>query len=175
MNIINYISNIAVPICIFIIISYGVISKLNIFDIFIKGAKEGLKIVINIFPTLIGLFLAIELLSSSGILDFVTKLIFPVLSVFNIPTEIMPVAILRPISGSGSIAIATELMRKEGVDTKIGLIISTIMGSTETVLYTIAVYTSSVGIKKSRFVLGVSLISSFAGMLMSVIIWQFLS
>lgn len=175
MNIINYVSNIAVPISIFIIISYGVISKLNIFDIFINGAKEGLKIVINIFPTLIGLFLAIELLSSSGILDFVTKLIFPMLSFFNIPTEIMPVAILRPISGSGSIAIATELMRKEGVDTKMGLIISTIMGATETVLYTIAVYTSSVGIKKSRFVLWVSLIASFAGMLMSVIIWQFLS
>lgn len=175
MNIVNYISNIAVPICIFIIIFYGIVSKLNIFDIFIKGAKEGVKIIVDIFPTLIGLFLAIELLSSSGVLEFITKLMFPILDILKIPTEIIPVAILRPISGSGSIAIATEIMKEQGVDTKVGLIISTIMGSTETVLYTIAVYTSSINVKKSRFVLGVSLIASLTGILVSVIIWQFLS
>ena len=175
MNCVNYISNIAIPISIFIIIGYGIISKINIFDTFLSGVNQGIKVVFGIFPTLIGLFLAIELLSISGILDFIISLMSPILNLFKIPKEIMPVAILRPISGSGSIAVSTEIMKKYGVDSKIGLIVSTIMGSTETILYTIAIYTSSINIKKSRFVLWVSLISSMTAMLVSVVIWRILS
>ena len=87
----------------------------------------------------------------------------------------MPLAILRPISGSASIAIGSDIMTQYGVDSKIGLITSTIMGSTETTLYTIAIYTSIVGIKKTRFVLIAALIGDFIGMLTSVIIWNFMS
>ena len=175
MNCVNYISNIAIPISVFLIIAYGIVSKINIFDTFLNGAKQGIKVVFGIFPTLIGLFLAIELLSVSGILDFVINLMSPILHLLKIPKEIMPVAILRPISGSGSIAVSTEIMKKNGVDSRIGLIVSTIMGSTETILYTIAIYMSSINIKKSRFVLWVSLASSITGMLVSVVIWRILS
>lgn len=175
MNFIYYISNVAVPAVILIILLYGIFERKNVFDIFLKGAKEGLTMVIKIFPTLIGLFLAIGALSSSGLLDFIINLLTPILNILKIPPEIMPLAILRPISGSGSIAIATEIMKKFGVDSLIGLIAATIMGSTETTLYTIAVYTSSVDIKKTRFVLFAALMADFTGMIASVGIWRFLS
>ena len=87
----------------------------------------------------------------------------------------MPLAMLRPISGSGSMAIATDIMSKFGVDSKIGLITATIMGSTETTLYTIAIYSNSVGVKKTRFVLFASLCADITGMIASVVIWRFLS
>lgn len=175
MGIINYLSNIAVPAIILVILLYGIFERKNVFDIFLKGAKDGLNMVVKIFPTLIGLFLAIGALSSSGILDFFINLISPVLNIVNFPSEIMPLAILRPISGSGSIAIATEIMKKFGVDSFIGLITATIMGSTETTLYTIAIYTSSVNIKKTRFVLFAALMADITGMIASVVIWRILS
>lgn len=172
MKIINYISEIAVPLSILIVLLYGIFEKKNVFDIFLKGANEGLKMVIKIFPTLVGLFLAIGALSSSGILDIIIDLIKPILNIAKIPAEIMPLAILRPISGSGSIAVATDIMKKFGVDSLIGLMVATIMGSTETTLYTIAVYTSSVNIKKIRFVLFAALAADLTGMIVSVAIWR---
>ena len=175
MIFINYISSVATPAIIFIILLYGLLERKNVFDIFLRGAKEGVNIVISIFPTLIGLFLAIEVLSNSGILNLIINFLKPILNLLNIPSEIMPLALLRPISGSASTAIATNIMQTNGVDSKIGLIAATIMGSTETTLYTIAVYTSSVGIKKTRFVLWASLLADMAGMIASVVIWRFLS
>lgn len=175
MKFINYFSVIAVPISILIILLYGILEKKNVFDIFLKGANDGLKMVINIFPTLIGLFLAIGALGSSGILDFIINIIKPILNIAKIPAEIMPLAILRPISGSGSIAVATDIMKKFGVDSLIGLMTATIMGSTETTIYTIAVYTSSVNIKKTRFVLFAALMADLTGMVASVVIWRILS
>ena len=170
MKLINYFSVIAVPITIFVILLYGFFEKKKVFDIFLKGANEGLKMVIKIFPTLIGLFLAIGALSSSGILDFFINMIRPFLSIAKIPPEIMPLAILRPISGSGSIAVATDLIKKFGVDSFIGLIAATIMGSTETTLYTIAIYTSCIKVKKTRYVILAALCADFVGIVTSILI-----
>ena len=175
MNIINYISSAAIPIVMLIIIVYGMLEKNKVYDTFVEGAKEGIEVVFNIFPTLIGVFLAVGALRSSGILDLIVDLISPVTNLLKIPSEIMPLALVRPISGSASTAVATDIMTKFGVDSKIGLIAATIMGSTETTFYTIAIYTSCVGIKKIRFVLAAALIADFVGMLFSVGIWRFLS
>lgn len=98
MKIINYLSNLAIPITIFIIIMYALLEKNKVFDIFLDGAKEGIEIVIKLFPTLIGLFVAIGVLRNSGVIDFIIKLTSPIVNFFNIPTEIMPLAMLRPIS-----------------------------------------------------------------------------
>ena len=98
MKIINYISNLAIPFTILLIVSVGLIERKSVFDIFLKGAREGLEIVINIFPTLVGLFVAISALRYSGVLYFIIKLIEPVINLLHIPLEIMPLAILRPIS-----------------------------------------------------------------------------
>lgn len=175
MTAINYLSNLAIPFTILLILMYGLSEKKKVFDVFLDGAKEGVQIVIKLFPTLLGLFVAIGALRYSGILDFIIKLISPIINLLNIPTEIMPLAILRPISGSASIAVGSDIMNQFGVDSRLGLIASTIMGSTETTLYTIAIYTSVVGIKKTRFVLVAALIGDVIGMLSSVIIWNILS
>ena len=110
MEVINYLSNLAIPVTILLILIYGLIEKNKIFDTFLDGAKEGIEIVIKIFPTLLGLFVAIGALRCSGILDFIIKLIYPIIDLFSIPTEIMPLAILRPISGSASIAVGSDIM-----------------------------------------------------------------
>ena len=175
MSIINYISSIAVPITIFLITIYGFLEKKNVFDIFLNGAREGIGVAIKIFPTLVGLFISINLLRSSGIIDAIINLLTPILNILKFPKEIMPIALLRPISGSASLAVAVDIMKTYGVDSIIGLITSTIMGSTETTLYTIAVYTGAVGIKKTRFVLAAALIADIVGMLIAVVICNILS
>lgn len=175
MNIINYLSTIAVPMVILLIIAYGVIEKNKVYDTFIEGAKEGMQVVVNIFPTLVGIFLAVGALRSSGLIELIINIIKPIIETLRIPAEIIPLALLRPISGSASMAVATDIISKHGVDSLIGLIASTIMGSTETTLYTIALYTSAVGIKKIRFVLIAALIADITGMLISVAICRFLS
>ena len=175
MNLVNYLSASAIPIVILIIIIYGLFEKKKVYDIFLDGAKDGIKIVLRLFPTLIGIFVAVGVLRTSGILDLIVKFVSPITNLLNIPSEIMPLALLRPISGSASLAVATDILEQYGVDTSIGLIASTIMGSTETTLYTIAIYTGIVKIKKIRFVLIAALIGDFVGMIASVGIWRFLS
>ena len=175
MRIVDFISNLAMPLIILLIVTYGLLEKNKVFDDFLEGAKEGIEIVFSILPTLIGLFVAIGALRNSGVLDMIIRIITPLLNVIHFPSEIMPLAMLRPISGSGSIAVATDIMKTYGVDNSIGMMASVIMGSTETTLYTIAIYTSCVKIKKTRFVLLASLVADIVGMLVSVGICRILS
>lgn len=170
MKIINYISIIAMPVIILLIISYSYFEKNSVFDIFLDGAKEGIGMVLNIFPTLIGLFVAVGALRNSGILDFIINILSPIIEIIKIPKEIMPLAILRPISGSSAIAVATDIMNNYGVDSKIGKIASIIMGSTETTLYTIAVYSSCVKIKNTRGIIIAGLIGDLVGIIVSVVV-----
>ena len=172
MKIVNYISTVAVPIVIIIIVIYGIADKKKVYDIFVEGATEGMSIVIKIFPTLLGIFLAVGVLRSSGLLEIITRAVSVFTNRVGFPSEVMPLAMLRPISGSASLAVATDIMKTYGVDSKIGLITSTIMGSTETTFYTIAIYTGSIGFKKIRFVLVAALIADFVGMLTSAIVWN---
>ena len=162
------------PMVILFIIIYGIREKNKVFDSFLDGAKDGFKTTISILPTLVGLFFAIGALRSSGVLDLIIKITTPVLNILNFPSELMPLAILRPISGSASIAVATDLMKNFGVDTLIGNIASTIMGSTETTLYTIAIYTSCIKIKKTRYILLAALTADIVGIIVSNIVCRFL-
>lgn len=175
MKIIDYFSNLAIPLIFLIILFIGVKEKKQVFELFLEGAKDGVKIVFNIFPTLVGLFVAIGVLRSSGVLDLIIYLISPITKILGFPKEIMPLAIIRPISGSASIATGTDIMKHYGVDSKIGLIVSTIMGSTETTFYTIAIYASHVKIKKTRFVLWAALIGDIVGITVSVVFWRIMS
>jgi len=174
MSLLNYISLMAMPLIILIIVTYSFLEKKNVYDIFIDGAKEGLGIVYNIFPTLVGLFVAVGALRNSGLLDFLINIISPLIELLKIPKEVIPLMVLRPISGSASMAVATDLMINYGVDTKIGQIVSTIMGSTETTFYTIAIYTSCVNVKKTRGILIAALLGDIVGMIVSIFICNFL-
>lgn len=170
MELINYISVIAMPLVILIIIFKAFQEKISVFDVFLKGAAEGVEITFKIFPTLVGLFVAIGMLRSSGLIDFITKLISPVLTFIKFPSEILPLALLRPISGSASMAVATDIIKQNGVDSYIGTLAAVIMGATETTLYTIAVYTSSVKIKKTRGIVFAALAADITGIIVSLLV-----
>ena len=173
MNIINYISTVAMPVVILLIIANALKERVAIFDIFLRGAKDGIEIVLKIFPTLVGLFVAIGMLRSSGVIDFIITIISPVTNFIGFPNDILPLAMLRPISGSASMAVATDIIKSNGVDSFIGILASVIMGSTETTLYTIAVYTGSVRIKKTRYILLASLLADITGILVSIWICRY--
>ena len=175
MKTINFISNLAMPMIILLIVIYGLKEKNKIFDTFLDGAKEGIETTISILPTLIGLFVAIGALRNSGVLELIIHLASPILNIVNFPSELMPLALLRPISGSSSIAVATDIMKNCGVDSIIGMMASTIMGSTETTLYTIAIYTSCVKVKKTRYILLAALAADVVGMLTSVVVCRIMS
>ena len=174
-SIINYVSSSAIPVVIMLIIIYGLKEKIKVFDTFLEGAKEGMEIVIKMLPTLIGIFLAVGALRNSGIIDLIITIISPVINLLEIPSQIMPLALLRPISGSASMAVAVDIMQKYGVDTLTGLITSTIMGSTETTFYTLAIYPRCVGIKRTRGILIAALAADIAGMIASIVICRIMS
>ena len=136
------------------IVIVGIMEKKNVFEIFLSGVVDGQKIVINLFPTLLALLVAVGMLNSSGIIDFLSNYI----KVFFEYEEIVPLILLKPISGSSSIAVATNIMTKHGVDTEIGLIASIIMGSTETTIYVVSIYTSKLKVKNIKPVIIIGLI-----------------
>lgn len=162
------------PLVILIIVCEAFKEKISIFDIFLKGAVEGVEISLKIFPTLIGLFFAIGMLRSSGIIEFIIKLITPILDFVHFPNQVVPLAMLRPISGSASMAVATDIIKSNGVDSFVGIVAAVIMGSTETTLYTIAVYTSSVNIKNTRGVLLAALAADLTGIVVAVLVCRLL-
>lgn len=175
MEKISYISSFTIPIIIFVIIFWGIKEKKSTFDLFVDGAKDGIDTTVKLIPTLIGIFFAIGMLRGSGIFDFISKIISPITKIFYIPSEIIPLALIRPISGSGAIGVATDIMKIHGVDSSIGKIASVIMGSTETTLYTIAVYTSVIKAKETRGLLTAALIADVVGIVSAVVFCRFLS
>ena len=153
MKIIEYISYITIPIMIFIIICSALKQKKDAYDIFLKGAKEGLKILTRIFPTMLGIFVAINLFKVTGAMDIFIKIISPITNVLGVPSEIVPIGVMRSISGGASVGLLSDALDTYGVDSMLGNMASTILGASETTLYVIAIYTSVVGIKKTRGIL----------------------
>lgn len=167
---IKIVSVIAIPGFILFVLGYGHIKKVNVYDTFIEGAKEGLSTVIRIFPYMVAMFVAIGIFRSSGAMDILVKLISPITGLIGIPGEVLPLAFMRPISGIASMGVLGELYRTHGPDSFIGRLASTVMGSTETIFYTLSIYFGAVGIRKMRYTLWGSLLADLAGLLASVII-----
>lgn len=159
----------AVPMVVSIIIISGLVKNLPMFDIFIKGAKDGLGASFSIAPSLIGLITAIGMIKASGALDIFTSFIAPLANKIGFPPEVVPLAILRPISGSGTIALLDNLFSEYGPDSNIGNIASIMMGATETTFYTAAVYLGSVGIKNSKYTIPSALIADLTTIILAVI------
>ena len=168
------ISVFAIPLMIAAIVGFGLARKINVYDSFIEGAKSGIESTIQIIPPLVGLLVAITMLRGSGAFDLLEKFVSPVTEFFGIPTEILPLAFLRPVSGSGSIAIVNDIFKNSGPDSMAGRIASVMMGSTETTFYTIAVYFGAVGIKKARHTVKAALIADVMGMVSSIIVVKML-
>jgi spore maturation protein B len=164
------IGNYIIPLVITLIIIYGLYKRVNVFDVFVNGAREGVTISVKILAPLIGLMTAVAMFKASGALDVFTSSLKPIGNLLGIPTEVLPLAILRPISGSGSLAILENILRTNGPDSLIGRIASVIQGSTETTFYTIAVYYGSINVIKTRHTLPAALTADIVGFIVSIII-----
>lgn len=165
-----YIGVLCVPLLIIGVLGFGLFKKIPVYDLFTEGAKEGLVTMFKIFPALLGLICSIEMLRASGALDILTNLISKVTERLNIPSETIPLMLMRPISGSGALAIVTDIFKNYSPDSFSGLCASVMMGSTETTFYTIAVYYGAVGITKIRHTAKAALIADAVGMIGSVIV-----
>lgn len=166
----NTLSKIVIPIFVVFVIFYGFKKKINIYDSFLNGAKEGLMISFNIFPSIIAMVFAINIFLDSNFVYEVLAFFKPILQMFNIPLEIMPMAILRPISGTATLAIMNDIFIKYGPDSYIGRLASVLQGCTDTTIYVLALYFSSIGIKKIRYSLGVGLFADLVGITVGFLI-----
>lgn len=139
-----------IPILVLVIPFYGIIKNVKVYEGFVDGAKEGISVVIKIFPALVAMLVAIGVLRASGALDLLGKFLMPFTNKIGMPQELVPLALIRPFSGSGALGIATEIIKTHGADSLIGKMASAMYGSTETTFYVLAVYYGAVGIKKMR-------------------------
>ncbi len=169
----NKISIIIIPLFIVFIIIYAFKKKIDIYETFLKGAKEGLDMSIKIFPAILAMIFAINIFLDSNVLIFFIKGITPLLNIINIPLEIIPMAILRPISGTATLSIMNDIFLDYGPDSYIGRLSSILQGCTDTTFYVLALYFSSVKITKSRYALKVGLFADFIGVLLAVILTGF--
>ncbi len=164
------ISKIILPIFIIIIVFYGVKKKINVYDTFLEGAKEGLMTTFSIFPAVIAMIFAINIFLDSNVLGFIIKLLTPMIGKVSIPLEIIPMAILRPISGTASLAIMNDIFKSFGPDSFIGRLASILQGCTDTTIYVIALYFGSVKITKIRHALWGGLFADLVGIIMAVVL-----
>ncbi|MZQ84357.1 spore maturation protein [Paenibacillus sp. 5J-6] len=167
---VSLISAWAIPIMIVFIPLYAAYRKVPVYESFVDGAKEGFDTAIKIIPHLVGMMVAISVFRASGAMDLLIGWMRPFFESIGVPTEVLPLAILRPITGAGSLAFTTDLIEQFGPDSMIGRIASTVQGSTDTTLYVITVYFGAIGIRKAGYALKVGLISDLVGFVASIVI-----
>lgn len=161
--------NYFIPILVMIIIIYGIYKKVDIFDTFIIGVKEGMKLSINLFPTIFAMIIAITMITDSGIITYICNILRPIFIKLSFPTEVLPLALLRPISGSSSLVILNDILTKYGADSFIGRLSSVMQGSTDTTIYILSMYFASINIKKIKYSLLVGLLSDLISVIISFI------
>ncbi|WP_434564904.1 spore maturation protein [Thermoanaerobacterium thermosaccharolyticum] len=162
------ISELIIPVVLLIIPLYGLIKHVKVYEVFVDGAKDGINTMTKIFPALLAMLVAVGVLRSSGALDGFAKLIEPFTSRIGMPSEVIPLALIRPLSGSGALGIATELIKSKGPDSFTAKIASVMYGSTETTFYVLAVYFGSVGVKKMRHSIIAGIAADIVAILSSV-------
>jgi spore maturation protein B len=166
----NVLSKIVIPLFVLLVVFYGFFKKINIYDAFLNGASEGLKLAFNIFPSIIAMVFAINIFLDSNFVPEVLSAFSSLLNYAHIPIEVMPMAILRPISGTASLAYMNDIFVKYGPDSYLGRLVSILQGCTDTTIYVLALYFSSVGIQKTRYALPVGLFADFMGILAAFIL-----
>ncbi|HYF81460.1 MAG TPA: nucleoside recognition domain-containing protein [Clostridia bacterium] len=159
-----------IPLIVLLILAYGYIKGVKVYDAFIEGAKDGLMITFKILPYIAAMLLAVGMLRSSGGLDFMLYVLRPLTNAAGIPKEVVPLIIMKPLSGSGALGVLADILKTSGADSRAGVLASIIMSSTETIFYTITVYFGSVGIKNIRHTLMAALIADAAGVAAAILI-----
>lgn len=168
-------TSLIIPLIILLIISHGLIKKIAVYNEFVDGAKEGFTIAVNIIPYLVAMLFAIAMFRASGALDFLLMLLSPLADFFGFSAEVIPMGLVRPLTGSGSVGVLAELINTHGEDSIIVKTAAVIFGSTETTLYVLAVYFGAIRIKNTAYALQAGLMADLAGFIaaVSVTYWYF--
>ena len=169
MELFNYITKSIIPIIFVVILIYGMIKGKKVYEWFVEGAKEGLQVCLNIFPYLLAMLVAVAIFKEANLLDLLNKLMEPICSFIGLPEEIVPLIMIKPLSGSGAVGILNDILATYGPDSTIGLIASVIMGTTETIFYTVTVYFGAVQIKKTRHTIWAAIMADFTAIVMAVL------
>jgi spore maturation protein B len=171
---VNLLSVLAIPLMFVVFLGWGMFKKVKVYEVFVEGAKDGFNVAVRIIPYLVAMLVAIGIFRASGAMDVMTMILSPVTNLIGMPAETLPMALMRPLSGSGSIGIMTELMKVHGADSFIGVLASTMYGSSETTFYVLALYFGSINVTNTRHALPAGLIADLFGMLGAVLIVQIL-
>ena len=168
MEIINIISQLIIPLFILFAIVYGIAKKVRLYDSFVSGAKDGIDVIIKIFPYVLAIFLAVKTFQASGAYDSMKNLFSGLSTALSIPPEIFSLAIIKPLSGSASLGIFTDIVKTTGPDSLASRIAAVILGSAETTFYVIAVYMGEVSIKKTKYLVPVCITADIVGIAVAI-------
>ena len=171
MNIVSFLlflSDLIVPFLIFFVVAQGIAARRPVYDDFVKGAKDGIRTVVQIMPTLTGLMAAVGVLRASGFLDFLSQVLAPLTERLHFPSELLPLAVVRMFSSSAATGLALDIFREYGTDSFLGLAASILMGCTETIFYTMSIYFVSAKVRKTRYTLPGALLATAAGAAASI-------
>lgn len=172
MHMIMFLSKAAIPFIILFIVGNGLLRRQRVYEDFLDGAKSGVRTVVEIMPTLVGLMVAVGILRASGFLDFLSDLLARGMTFLHFPTELVPLAIVKMFSSSAATGLLLDLYKTHGTDSVIGLAASIMLSSTETIFYTMSIYFMSVKVKKTRYTLAGALIATLVGIVASVMLAQ---
>jgi spore maturation protein B len=164
----NGLSILAIPVLVVIILLFGVLKKVKLYETFVEGAKEGFQVGVRIIPYLVAMLVAIGIFRASGAMDILSTLVSPLTHWIGMPSETLPMALIRPLSGSGALGVMSETIKAHGPDSLIGRMVSVMMGSGETTFYVLALYFGSVGITRTRQAVPAGIIADIVGILMSI-------
>lgn len=170
MNILAHMSDIIIPLLIFFIVGYGMVSGIKVYEVFLKGAKDGLRVVVDIVPTLVGLMVAVGILRASGFFELLGKLLGPLTEAAGLPAELIPLLVVKMFSSSAATGLVLDIFKTNGPDSYAGLVTSMLMSCTETIFYTMSVYFLAAKVTKTRFTLSGALLSTLVGTIASVIL-----
>lgn len=174
MKLLLFISDAIIPLLIFCIVGYGILNRCNIYDDFIKGAKDGFGTVIGIMPTLIGLMVAVGILRASGFLDFLSSVLGTLTEPLHFPAALVPVSIVKMFSSSAATGLVLDIFKQYGPDSYYGTITSIMMSCTETIFYTMSVYFMTAKVTKTRYTLSGALVATLVGIVASVVLAGFM-
>lgn len=170
MNVLTHMSDIIIPMLIFFIVGYGMVSGVKVYESFLKGAKDGLKIVVDIMPTLIGLMMAVGVLRASGFFEMLGALLGPLTNAVGLPSQLVPLLVVKLFSSSAATSLVLDIFKTNGPDSYAGMVTSILMSCTETVFYTMSVYFLAAKVTKTRHTLSGALLATLAGTVASVVL-----
>lgn len=174
LSVLSTVSRWAIPFLLLVIPVYGLFKRLPVYETFVEGAEEGFYTAIKIIPFLVGMLVAISVFRASGAMDYAIQAIMPLMQKLGSPAEVMPLALMRPLSGSGALGLATELIKNYGPDSLIGKMASVMQGTTDTTFFVLTVYFGSVGIKRYKYALITGLSADITGLIASIYVCNLL-